>query len=75
MSKKMLFIIGRFHDCTLSLLFYLFIFLNLVELLEAVAKNLAQGSEAWIRRGLKGSEASKGEVNLRLLALSKRKES
>jgi len=45
-----------------------------VELLEAVTKNLAQGSEAWISGGLKGSEASKGEVNLRLLSVSKRKE-
>lgn len=45
-----------------------------MELLEAVVRNLAQGSEAWIGRSLKGSEASKGEVNLRLLALSKSKE-
>lgn len=73
MSNKMSFVTGRFHDFTLS--FFFFFFITLVELLQAVAKNLAQGSEAWIRRGLKGLKASKGEVNLRLLALSKRKES
>lgn len=69
-QTKMSLILGRFHDFTLHL-FLIFVILNSGGIFRCFfAKTMAQSIETWIRSGLKVSEASKREVNLRLLALS-----